>query len=198
MSALAGSQIAVIGLGASGLAAARLALDKGGDVYVSDLRTEPEVTARRADLRERGAQVELGRHDIERLEEADVVIVSPGIPPEAPILRALQDRSVRWLSEPEFAFQFFSGPLIAVTGTNGKTTTTLLLGHLLETAGVRVGVGGNVGGGLAPTASELALMEPAPDWYVLEMSSFQLSAIQSFRPDVGLLTNLSPDHLDRY
>ena len=198
MSALAGSQIAVIGLGASGLAAARLALDKGGDVYVSDLRTEPEVTARRADLRERGAQVELGRHDIERLEEADVVIVSPGIPPEAPVLRALQDRSVRWISEPEFAFQFFSSPLIAVTGTNGKTTTTLLLGHLLETAGVRVGVGGNVGGGLAPAASELALMEPAPDWYVLEMSSFQLSAIQSFRPDVGVLTNLSPDHLDRY
>ncbi|GIT52042.1 MAG: hypothetical protein Ct9H300mP15_22550 [Gemmatimonadota bacterium] len=70
-----------------------------------------------------------------------------------------------------------------------------LLGHLLETAGVRVGVGGNVGGGLAPAASELALMEPAPDWYVLEMSSFQLSAIQSFRPDVGVLTNLSPDHL---
>ena len=98
MSGLTGSHIAVIGLGASGLAAARLALDKGGDVYVSDLRTEPEVTTRRADLRERGAQVELGRHDIERLEEADMVVVSPGIPPKAPILRALQDRCVRWLS----------------------------------------------------------------------------------------------------
>ena len=198
MSGLTGSHIAVIGLGASGLAAARLALDKGGDVYVSDLRIEPEVTARRADIRERGAQVELGRHDIKRLAEADVVVVSPGIPPHAPVLRALQDRGIRWISEPEFAVQFFSGPLIAVTGTNGKTTTTLLLGHLLETAGVHVGVGGNVGGRLAPAASELALMAPAPDWYVLEMSSFQLSAIQSFRPDVGVLTNLSPDHLDRY
>ena len=198
MSGLSGSHIAVIGLGASGLAAARLALDKGGDIYVSDLRIEPEVAARRADLRERGAQVELGRHDIERLAEADMVVVSPGIPPHAPILRVLQDRGIRWISEPEFAVQFFSGSLIAVTGTNGKTTTTLLLGHLLETAGVRVGVGGNVGGGLAPAASELALMVPAPDWYVLEMSSFQLSAIQSFRPDIGILTNLFPDHLDRY
>ena len=140
MSGLTGSHIAVIGLGASGLAAARLALDKGGDVYVSDLRIEPEVAARRADLRERGAQVELGRHDIERLAEADMVVVSPGIPPHAPILRVLQDRGIQWISEPEFAVQFFSGPLIAVTGTNGKTTTTLLLGHLLETAGVRVGV----------------------------------------------------------
>ena len=139
MSALAGSQIAVIGLGASGLAAARLALDKGGDVYVSDLRTEPEVTARRADLRERGAQVELGRHDIERLEEADVVIVSPGIPPEAPILRALQDRSVRWLSEPEFAFQFFSGPLIAVTGTNGKTRRPCFWDTFLKRQGCVLG-----------------------------------------------------------
>ncbi|MCH2464340.1 MAG: UDP-N-acetylmuramoyl-L-alanine--D-glutamate ligase [Gemmatimonadetes bacterium] len=198
MSGLSGAHIAVIGLGASGVAAARLALDKGGDVYVSDLCIEPKAAARRTDLRARGARVELGGHDIERLARSDMVVVSPGIPPHAPVLRALQDCGVGWISEPEFAFRFFSGPLVAVTGTNGKTTTTLLLGHLLEQAGLRVAVGGNVGGGLAPPASELALLQHPPDWYVLEISSFQLSGIETFSPQVGVLTNLSPDHLDWY
>jgi UDP-N-acetylmuramoylalanine--D-glutamate ligase len=105
---------------------------------------------------------------------------------------------VRWITEPELAVRFFSGPLIAVTGTNGKTTTTLLIAHLLEWAGMRTLAGGNVGGGLAPAASDLALVEEPPDWYVLEMSSFQLAGIETFRPDIGVVTNLSPDHLDRY
>jgi UDP-N-acetylmuramoylalanine--D-glutamate ligase len=105
---------------------------------------------------------------------------------------------VRWISEPELAVRFFAGPLIAVTGTNGKTTTTLLIGHLLEQAGIRAAVGGNVGGGLAPAASDLALLDEPPEWYVLEMSSFQLAGVESFRPDIGVVTNLQPDHLDRY
>ena len=190
--------MAIIGLGASGVAAARLALDRGGDVYVSDLRTEPAATARGADLRSAGARVELGGHDFERVARADIVVVSPGIPPAAPVLRALSDRGVGWISEPEFAVRFFSAPLIAVTGTNGKTTTTLLVGHLLQKAGLRAAVGGNVGGGLAPAASELALRAQPPDWYVLEMSSFQLADVETFRPDISVITNLSPDHLDRY
>jgi len=105
---------------------------------------------------------------------------------------------VRWIGEPELAFRFFSGPLIAITGTNGKTTTTLLVAHLLEAAGLRPAVGGNVGGGFAPAACDLALLPDAPDWYVLEMSSFQLGAIERFRPDIGVVTNLAPDHLDWY
>jgi UDP-N-acetylmuramoylalanine--D-glutamate ligase len=105
---------------------------------------------------------------------------------------------VRWISEPELAVRFFHGPLIGITGTNGKTTTTLLVAHLLEAAGLRAAVGGNVGGGLAPAASELALRPDPPDWYVLEMSSYQLAGIDTFRPDIGVVTNLSPDHLDRY
>jgi UDP-N-acetylmuramoylalanine--D-glutamate ligase len=105
---------------------------------------------------------------------------------------------VRWVSEPELAVRFYAGPLIAVTGTNGKTTTTLLIGHLLTQAGLRAAVGGNVGGGLAPAASELALLDEPPDWYVLEMSSFQLAGVETFRPDIGVVTNLQPDHLDRY
>jgi len=198
MSELTGASVAIIGLGASGIAAARLALDKGGDVYASDLRTEPAVAAGGADLRAAGASVELGEHDLERLARADLVVVSPGIPPVAPVLRALSDRGVGWISEPEFAVRFFSAPLIAVTGTNGKTTTTLLVAHLLESAGLHVAVGGNVGGGLAPAASELALLAEPPDWYVLEMSSFQLADVDKFRADIGVITNLSPDHLDRY
>jgi len=198
VSGLSGAKVEIIGLGASGVAAARLALNKEGDVYVSDLRTEPAIAARGADLRAEGARVELGRHDVDRMARADLVVVSPGIPPHAPVLTELRDRGTRWISEPEFAVRFFSGSLIAVTGTNGKTTTTLLVGHLLEAAGIRAAVGGNVGGGLAPAASELALLPVSPEWYVLEMSSFQLADVDTFRPDIGVITNLSPDHLDRY
>lgn len=189
--------VAVIGLGASGIAAARLAAEKGGDVYVSDSRTDDAVAARGADLGE-GIEVELGRHDLDRMVDADVVVASPGIPPDAPVLRGLAERGARWISEPEFAARFFDGALIAITGTNGKTTTTLLVDHLLRASGIRSAAGGNVGGGLAPPASDLARLDPAPDWIVLEMSSFQLAGVETFRPDIGVVTNLSPDHLDRY
>jgi UDP-N-acetylmuramoylalanine--D-glutamate ligase len=195
---LAGMSVAIIGLGASGASAARLALAKGGDVHVSDLRTDAATAARGADLESAGASVELGSHDLDRVAGAGLVVVSPGIPPEAPVLRGLADRGVGWVTEPEFAVRFFAAPLIAVTGTNGKTTTTMLVGGLLEASGMRAAVGGNVGGGLAPAASDLALLDPAPDWYVLEMSSFQLAGIDRFRADIGVVTNLSPDHLDRY
>ena len=187
-----------MGVGASGFAAARLALAKGEKVYVSDTRSDARAGAARDQLRALGAEVELGGHDLPRIASSALVVVSPGIPPDAPVLRALAERGVRWVSEPELAFRFFKGPLIAVTGTNGKTTTTLLLGHLLETAGMRVATGGNVGGGLGPAASEMALADPPPAWYVLEMSSFQLAGVERFRPDVGVFTNLAPDHLDRY
>jgi UDP-N-acetylmuramoylalanine--D-glutamate ligase len=125
-------------------------------------------------------------------------VVSPGIPPDAPVLRGLRERGVRWISEPEYAFRFLQGTLIAVTGTNGKTTTSALIAHVLERAGVSVGLGGNVGAGFGPAASELALREPRPEVCVLEMSSFQLADIETFRPNVGVVTNLAPDHLDRY
>jgi UDP-N-acetylmuramoylalanine--D-glutamate ligase len=198
MRPLQGRRISILGLGASGMAAARLALNKGGDVHVSDWRAEPPAPARAAELRGLGARVELGIHDLERVAQADTVVVSPGIPPDAAVLQALRARGVRWVSEPEFAFRFLHGPLIAVTGTNGKTTTAALTAHLLREAGVAVGLGGNIGAAFGPPASELALMEPAPEWFVLEVSSFQLADIESFRPDIGVLTNLAPDHLDRY
>ncbi len=197
-SALEGAQVAIVGLAASGYAAAELALNRGGTVYVSDLRTDASTSTRGNELRSLGARVELGEHSVARITASQTVVVSPGIPADAPVLVALRRAGVRWISEPEFAFRFFDGALIAVTGTNGKTTTAMLTAHLLEAAGVDVAVGGNVGIGLAPPASALALRDPAPAWYVVEMSSFQLADIDAFRPDIGVVTNLAPDHLDRY
>ena len=190
--------VAILGIGASGAAAARLALHHGANVYVSDLRTDAPTAARAAELTALGADVELGTHDAARIAAADTVVVSPGIPPDAPVLRDLRAGGVRWISEPEFAVRFLDAPLIAVTGTNGKTTTCVLVDHVLRNAGVRVGLGGNLGGGLAPAASELPLTDPPPEWVVLEMSSFQLADIERFKPDIGVVTGLAPDHLDRY
>lgn len=192
------NDVSILGLGVSGHAAALLALKQGAEVYVSDSKADASTATRGTELRALGARVDLGGHDADRIARSDTVVVSPGIPPRAPVLLELRERGVRWISEPEFAFRFFRGALIAVTGTNGKTTTCALTAHLLEEGGLSVGLGGNIGAGLGPAASELALREPAPAWYVVEVSSFQLADIETFKPDIGVLTNLASDHLDRY
>ena len=120
--------------------------------------------------------MELGGHDLARVAASDTVVVSPGIPPDAPVLAGLRARGIRWISEPEFAFRFLHGPLIAVTGTNGKTTTAALTAHLMETSGFQVGLGGNIGSSFGPPASELAMVDPPPEWFVVEVSSFQLAS----------------------
>ena len=191
-------KVAVIGLGASGDAAARLALRKGARVHVTDASSEDPVATRGAVLGDLGAEVRLGGHDIEAVASADTVIVSPGIPAGAPVLAALRARGVDWVSEPEFACRFISSPLTIVTGTNGKTTTAALCAHLLRGAGVDVALGGNIGGGLGPPASVLAAADPPADRIVLELSSFQLAHIRDLTPDVGVMTNLGVDHMDRY
>ncbi len=195
---LDGTHVAVVGLGESGAAAARLSSAKGGKTYVSDLRSDAKTRTRGDGLRAIGVDVDVGRHDERRIAAADVVVVSPGIPPDVPLLAGLRARSVRWISELEFAFRFLRAPLIAVTGTNGKTTTAALTAHLMRTGGTRVALGGNIGARYGPAASLLAMAEPPPDWFVLEVSSFQLADVETFRPDIGVLTNLAPDHLDRY
>ena len=198
MAALSGQRIAIVGLGASGRAAVRLALRHGGEVRVSDDGDTPALRAYARELEGMGARVRLGGHDPARIAASHLVVASPGIPPGAPVLSSLAAAGKRWVSEPEFAFRFFRSSLIAVTGTNGKTTTSALAAAMLEAAGVSVGLGGNIGGGLGPPASELALRDPAPEWLVVEMSSYQLGAVSRFRPDIGVVTNLAPDHLDRY
>ena len=190
--------VSVIGLGASGDAAARLALEKGARVYVSDLSTDRGTRRRARMLAAIGADVDLGVHDLERITASGHIVASPGIPGDAPVLRHLRARGVRWVSEPEYAVRFHPGAVIAVTGTNGKTTTAVLIAHLLDAAGIDAVVGGNVGGGIAPPASVLALGARSAEWWVLEMSSFQLGGARRFSPEIGVLTNLSEDHLDRY
>jgi UDP-N-acetylmuramoylalanine--D-glutamate ligase len=191
-------EVSIIGLGASGLAAAHLALERGRRVYVSDISTDAGARARARELGALGADVQLGAHDLDRIAASELVVVSPGIRPDSPVLEGIRARGVRWISEPEFAVRFHKGSLIAVTGTNGKTTTATLTAHLMREAGLDVGLGGNVGGGIAPAASELARRARPHAWWVLEMSSFQLAGTERFSPDIGVLTNLAPDHLDWY
>lgn len=195
---LKGETVAIIGMAQSGAAAARLALARGAAVYASDVRVDPGVGAVAAEIGALGGDAELGRHDVARIAKAGVVVVSPGVPPDAPVLTALGERGVAWISELEFAFWFLESPLIAVTGTNGKTTTAALIAHLLRRAGFDAELGGNVGASLGPALSDIARRSPPPRWVVAEVSSFQLAGIRRFAPEIGVVTNLSPDHLDRY
>ena len=189
-----GRRVAILGLARSGRAAAELALAVGDRVFASDASDSAEVRDAAEAVRRAGGEAEVGGHTIERLAECDVLVVSPGIPPTAPVLRDPRIRRLPRISELEYAFQHLRSPVIAVTGTNGKSTTAALTGHLLQAAGLDAPVAGNIGLAL----SVVALRESAPDWVVVEVSSFQLADIESFAPRIGVVTNVSPDHLDRY
>ena len=192
---LPGGEIAVLGLAKSGTGAARLLLADGRKVYASDSGDSPTATSNAETLRTAGADVTTGRHDLDRIARASLVVASPGIPPDSPALAAARGAGVRVVSEIEIALLFLgSTRIIAVTGTNGKTTTTALIGHLLRGLGLDAVDAGNIGTPL----SEVALRDTPPEWIALEMSSFQLHDTPSIAPTAGVLTNLSPDHLDRY
>jgi UDP-N-acetylmuramoylalanine--D-glutamate ligase len=186
--------IGVLGLARSGRAAAELALAKGIDVYAADAADNAELRAGAGELGSRGADVELGRIDVEKLMKVDALVVSPGIPPRTPPLDDPRLAKVQRISEVEFAFRFLSSRVIAITGTNGKSTTTAWVGHLLNTGGISAVVAGNIGNAL----SNVALQKVQPAWVVVEVSSFQLADIDQFAPSIGAVTNLAPDHLDRY
>jgi UDP-N-acetylmuramoylalanine--D-glutamate ligase len=188
-------EIAVIGLARSGRAAAVLLKKHGYDVYASDVVSSPDTGRCAEELRAQGVVVDVGRHDLERLGRATLVVVSPGVPPNAKPLAFVREKGVRIASEVEVALHFLQGPrIIAITGTNGKTTTTALIAHLLRGLDLEAVEAGNIGTPL----SEIASREQPPKWISLEMSSFQLHDTPSLKPDVGVMTNLSPDHLDRY
>src|SRR5215210_5658966 len=188
-------EIAVIGLARSGRAAAMLLKKRGYDVYASDLVSSPDTGRCAEELRAQGIVIDVGRHDLERLGRASLVVASPGVPPGAKPLAFAREKGVRIASEVEVALSFLDGPrIIAVTGTNGKTTTTALIAHLLRGLDLEAVEAGNIGTPL----SEISTRAPQPRWIALEMSSFQLHDTPSLKPDVGVLTNLSPDHLDRY
>jgi len=193
--ALARGEIAVIGLGRSGVAAARLLAREGGRVYASDAGQGDAVVHAAADLQASGIVAQAGAHDLARIARASLVVASPGVPPEAPPLAAARDAGVPIVGEVEVALHALRDvPYIAITGTNGKSTVTALIAHLLQALGHRAVAAGNIGRAL----SDVALSNERPEWIALEISSFQLHDTPSLCPSVGVLTNLSPDHLDRY
>jgi UDP-N-acetylmuramoylalanine--D-glutamate ligase len=190
-----GSEIAVIGLARSGRAVAMLLKKHGYNVYASDVASSPDTGRCAEELRAQGIAVDVGRHDLERLARAGLVVTSPGVPPSAKPLSFARETGIPIASEVEVALNFLAGTrIIAITGTNGKTTTTALVAHLLRGLDLEAVEAGNIGTPL----SEVAVREQQPTWISLEMSSFQLHDTPSLKPAVGVLTNLSPDHLDRY
>lgn len=188
-------EYAVIGLGKSGRAAAELLARAGARVYASDAGNAPAAQQAAVELRALGVEVDVGSHNLERIARAVRVVASPGVPPAAPPLARARAAGVPIVGEIEVALQFLPDTrVIAVTGTNGKTTTTALVGALLRALGRNAIDAGNIGTPLAA----VALGAKHPEWIALELSSFQLHDTPSIAPEVGVVTNLSPDHLDRY
>lgn len=184
-------KIAILGAGESGTGAALLAKAKGHEVFVSDLGAIQDHFKR--ELESEGIEYEEGKHTWERILTAEEVIKSPGIPDKAPLVKALRENGIPVISEIEFAARYSNTFTIGITGSNGKTTTTNLTWHLLHQAGLKAGLGGNVGYSFARL-----VLEGNYDYFVLELSSFQLDGVLKFRPDIAMLLNITPDHLDRY
>lgn len=185
------SKIVVLGAGESGVGAAILAKAKGFDVLVSDLsEIKPEY---KKELDDNGVRWEEKGHSADEILKADEVIKSPGIPDKAPLVAELRAKGVPVISEIEFAGRYTDSKMICITGSNGKTTTTMLTYHTLKKAGQDVGLAGNVGFSLARQVA----VDPH-DYYVIELSSFQLDGMYDFKADIAVLLNITPDHLDRY
>lgn len=191
MRSLAGARVLVVGLGMSGFSAARALMQLEAKVRVTEAGASPALTERADRLRALGAEVEIGGHDLDHLD-ADLAVVSPGIPPSSPVLQALTAAGTEIWSEIELAYQLASCEFLAVTGTNGKTTTTSLLASMLETSGIPSLAAGNIG---LPLIDAIAQV-PAGGAIALEVSSFQLATIHQFRPRVAVLLNIAEDHTD--
>ncbi len=181
----------VLGGGESGVGAALLAKEKGFEVFLSDFSTLQDE--HRETLQLHGIEFEEGRHTEVRILQASVVVKSPGIPDSAPIVRAIRERGIPVISEIEFASRYTDAKIICVTGSNGKSTTVSLIYHILKSAGLNVALAGNIGKSFARL-----VVEDEFEYYVLELSSFQLEGVYDFKADIAVLLNITPDHLDRY
>lgn len=185
------TKIVILGAGESGVGAAILAKDKGFDVFVSDMGAiKPRY---RQILADEGIDFEEGTHTRSRILDADIVVKSPGIAKETPIMQLIASKNIPVESEIEFAGKYTDAKMVCITGSNGKTTTTMLIHHILSNAGLDVGLAGNVGNSLAYQVARCP-----HNVYVIELSSFQLDDMHSFKADVAVLLNITPDHLDRY
>jgi len=189
-----GKHIVVVGLARSGIAVARFLKSKGARVTLTDQATEEILGAFAAEARQLSVNLELGRHAPSTLNAADLIVISPGVPHTIAPLEEARANGIQVIGEVELAAQFIDTPIVAVSGTNGKTTTTELIGRMLAASGQKVFVGGNIGNPLIEIAERSADL----DVIVAEISSFQLDTIDTFRPRVAVLLNISPDHLDRY
>jgi UDP-N-acetylmuramoylalanine--D-glutamate ligase len=189
---LEGKRVVVVGLARSGIAAARLLAAKGATVTANDMRTD--LAKETGELAGLGIRVVGGGHPEDLFVSAGLVVVSPGVPAGLAALDAARRAGVKVISEVELAWQFLKGQLIGVTGSNGKTTTTTLIGELLKAAGEDVVVGGNIGSPLTGLVEKTT----ARSWTVAELSSFQLEGIDQLRAGVAVVTNITPDHLDRH
>lgn len=186
-----GKHIVILGAGESGVGAALLAQKMGWAVYVSDFGLIKENF--KSELNDNSIKWEEGGHNLDVILNADLVVKSPGIPDKAAVIVRIKEKGIRIVSEIEFAGFYNKAKTICITGSNGKTTTTMLTYHILKKAGIKVGLAGNVGFSFAKQVAE-----DNYDWFVLELSSFQLDDMQEFKADIAILTNITPDHLDRY
>ena len=184
-------RIIILGAGESGAGAAVLAKVKGFETFVSD--TSAIKPHYKELLDQYGIEWEEGHHSEERILQADEVVKSPGIPCDAPLILKLREKQIPVISEIEFAGRYTDAKMICITGSNGKTTTTSLIYHILKSAGLNVGLAGNIGSSLA-----LQVATEQHDYYVIELSSFQLDNMYDFRANIAVLMNITPDHLDRY
>ena len=184
-------RIVVLGAGESGSGAAVLAKTKGLDVFVSDMSAIKDKYKKLLDSYQ--IAWEESTHTFDKILTADEVIKSPGIPDKAPIIQAIKEKKIPIISEIEFAGRYTSAKMVCITGSNGKTTTTLLTYHILKNAGLNVGLAGNVGRSLA-----LQVATENFDYYVIGLSSFQLDNMYRFKANIAILLNITPDHLDRY
>ncbi len=186
--------VLVVGMAKTGIACARFLHERGARVTVSDAQGPEEGSAACQELAEKGVVLETGGHQLASFLSAELIVVSPGVPLEIAVLQAAQQQGIEIISEIELAYRFLQTPLIAITGTNGKTTTTALIGEMFRSAGKRVFVGGNIG---TPLIDYVAGARE-DDFVIAEISSFQLEAVTSFRPCISVMLNITEDHLDRY
>lgn len=191
---LKGKKVLIVGVAKTGLALIKFLKSQGAQVYVSEIREAQELVAERKHLDTAGITWEFGGHSVPFFLQAELIVVSPGVPFALEPIRRAQEKGIPIWSEIEVAFRFLKKPLLAVTGTNGKTTTTTLIGQILKKANKQVFVGGNIGTPLI----EFVSGPQQEEWVVAEISSFQLEGIKEFRPHIAVLLNISEDHLDRY
>ncbi len=190
---LKGKRVLVVGAGRTGIATAQFLQEKEAQIIITDYKSRTELGEELEKIEEGRIKTELGGHRLRSFLEAELIVVSPGIPPIRPLMSAIRE-GIKVISEIELAYQFIRTPIIAVTGTDGKTTTATLIGKILTDSGRKVFLGGNIGRPLI----EYARTDEQCDYAVAELSSFQLERTYSFKPYIALLLNLSQDHLDRY